>query len=73
MPSELSNTLLTLMFLFEVRLAADYDLRAGFDRAGALRAVDRADKLFRDWQAVRTTAAARAFLMMVLGPRGFTR
>lgn len=31
------------------------------------------DDLFVNWRAVRTTAAARAFLMMVLGPRGFTR
>ncbi len=73
MPTALARSLRSLALLQEVRLAADYDLRAEFDRARTFRVLDRADHLFRDWQSIRATPAARAFLMFLLGPRGFTR
>ena len=66
-PGELRRVADAFVDLQQQRHVADYDLRAPpFDRQSTLVWVERAERAFEDWRAVRAHPLARLFLFLML-------
>ena len=65
-PDEVKRVAQTFADLQQARHAADYDLTVRFSRSDTLDLVERAEKAFRDWQAIRNEDLARIYLACFL-------
>jgi hypothetical protein len=61
-PAHLISVARGFVRLQEERHNADYDLADQFDRNGVQGLIREAERVFRDWEAVRNTDEARVFL-----------
>lgn len=65
-PSELKEVAQAFVDLQQARHEADYDTARRFTRAEANDLVDQCDQAFTNWQSVRNTSSAEAFMVGLL-------
>lgn len=61
-PDALKQVAQTFADLQQARHTADYDLTVRYSRSDTFDLVERAEKAFRDWQAIRNDDLARIYL-----------
>jgi hypothetical protein len=65
-PASLVSVARGFIRLQDERHNADYDLADQFDRNRVQDLIQEADRVFREWDAVRSTDEARAFLAALM-------
>jgi len=66
LPPQLVSVARSFVHLQDERHNADYDLADQFDRSRVQGLIREADRVFRDWNAVRNTDEARVFLAALM-------
>jgi len=65
-PPALQSVAETFVELQQARHEADYDLARSFSRSEVTDLIERCETAFQDWDAIRSSDAARTYLVLLL-------